>query len=206
VQWAGLILGSYLIGAIPFSYLVVRFTKGRDIRSVGSGNAGATNTLRAAGPLAGLSVLALDITKGAVPVFAAFHFGAPPAVMAAVAVAAVLGHCYPAYIGFRGGKGVATALGAAGALVLLPALVATAVLLGVVLWKRYVSLGSIVGLSALPVLVLLPVGAQLDSPLREWSALAVAAIALVVVLRHRDNIKRLRTGRERRLGETVEIS
>lgn len=206
MQSAGLILGAYLIGAIPFSYLIVHVLEGRDIRSVGSGNAGATNTVRAAGPLAGLMVLALDVGKGAVPVLAALHFEAPPAVIAATAVAAVLGHCYPVYIGFRGGKGVATALGAAGALMLWPALAAAGILLAVVLWKRYVSLGSIVGLIALPALALLPTSWQPASPLRQWAAAAAALIALLVVVRHRGNIKRLLAGKERRLDDTLEIS
>ena len=206
MSWATLILGAYLVGAIPFSYLVVRFLLGRDIRNVGSGNAGATNTLRTAGPLAGLAVLGLDVAKGAVPVLAALAYEAPASVVGAVAVAAVLGHCYPVYIGFRGGKGVATALGAAGALAFWPALVAVGVLLTIVLWKRYVSLGSMVGLATLPILVLLPLGWRAESPLREWSAGAAAVIAILVVVRHRDNIRRLLDGKERRLGERAEIS
>ncbi len=192
-------LGAYLVGSIPFSFVVVRLLRGVDVRRVGSGNAGATNALRAAGLAPALAVLVLDIGKGVVPVMLARAWGATPTVLGTVAVAAVLGHLFPIYIGFRGGKGVATALGAFGGLALWPTMTAAAAILTMILWKRYVSLGSIVGIALVPLLML---GWQ--RPL--WEVGVAAAIAVLVVARHSSNIQRLRSGTERRLGERVGVA
>lgn len=195
----GVVLVAYLVGSISFSYVTVWLMHGRDIRELGSGNAGATNVLRTTGLTAALAVLVLDVAKGAAPILLARALGSGPPVMAAAAVAAVLGHVFPVYLRFRGGKGVATALGALGALAPLPTVVATGLVLLLISWTGYVSLGSIVGVMAAPVLMVLwKVGT--------WHAVAAAAIAIVVISRHAGNIRRLRAGTERRLGERVEVA
>ena len=147
---AALVAGAYLLGSISFSYLIVRVLQGRDVRTVGSGNAGATNVLRAAGKLPGIAALVLDVAKGVAAVVIARSLAAPPPVVGGCAVAVVLGHVFPVFLGFRGGKGVATAAGALGALAPLALVPAVVVLVAVVAWKRYVSLGSIVAALTFP--------------------------------------------------------
>jgi glycerol-3-phosphate acyltransferase PlsY len=188
------VLGAYLLGAIPFGYLIYRARSGRDIRAEGSGNIGATNVMRRAGPAAGIATLLLDAAKGYVAVWLAARLsGGAPWVIAAAAVAALLGHTFPVYLRFRGGKGVATALGVFAALAprsILLALVVFAITLAVF---RYVSLGSIVASAAFPVLALL-----MDSPQRPVVLGAFACSALIIV-KHSSNIRRLLAGTENRL-------
>jgi len=188
------VLGAYLLGAIPFGYLIYRARSGRDIRAEGSGNIGATNVMRRAGPAAGIATLLLDAAKGYVAVWLAARLtGGAPWVIAAAAVAALLGHTFPVYLRFRGGKGVATALGVFAALAprsILLALVVFAVTLAAF---RYVSLSSIVASAAFPVLALL-----LDSPQRPVVLGAFACSALIIV-KHSSNIRRLLAGTENRL-------
>lgn len=197
--WAALLAGAYLLGSIPFSYLIVRLLQGRDVRTVGSGNAGATNVLRAAGKLPGVVALLLDLGKGVAAVVAARALDAPPAVAGGCAVAVVLGHVYPVFLGFRGGKGVATAAGAMGALA-PPAMLATAVVFfAVVAATRYVSLGSVAGALSFPLLLAVMWAAgwiEADA----WLLAAGAAIAALIVVKHRANLIRLRAGSERRIG------
>src|SRR5580765_8307678 len=144
------VLLAYLLGSISFSILVVRLIAGKDIRQEGSGNAGATNVLRNHGAKAGIVVGLLDVAKGAAAVWAMRAITADPRYLAAAAFAVVLGHVFPVFFRFRGGKGVATTVGAF--LVLAPG--ATAVVMGlfatVVALTRYVSLGSILAATALP--------------------------------------------------------
>ena len=188
------VLGAYLLGAIPFGYLIYRARSGRDIRAEGSGNIGATNVMRRAGPAAGIATLLLDAAKGYVAVWLAARLtGGAPWVIAAAAVAALLGHTFPVYLRFRGGKGVATALGVFAALAprsILLALVVFAITLAAF---RYVSLGSIVASAAFPVLALL-----LDSPQRPVVLGAFVCAALIIV-KHSSNIRRLLAGTENRL-------
>lgn len=199
MTWAVLLAAAYLLGSVPFSVVVVRLLQGIDVRAVGSGNPGATNALRSAGPAAGLAVLALDVGKGALPVLAGLRMGASPGVLAAAAAAAVAGHVFPVYLAFHGGKGVATAVGSLA--VLLPVATVSGVLLflAVVLRTRYVSLASLVLVWSIPPLALLFARAG-------WAAaagqalLGAVAIALLVSVRHRGNIGRLLAGTERRLG------
>lgn len=192
-------VAAYLLGSISFSYFMVWLLRGRDIRDVGSGNAGATNVLRTTGLAPALLVLLLDIAKGAVPVLIAVDLEANPITVAATALAAVLGHVFPLYLRFRGGKGVATALGALAALAPWPTAGGLAAVLLVVSWTRLVSLGSIVGVTLVPILMFF-------WEVEAWYAAAGAAIALLVIVRHSSNIRRLRAGTERRLGERVEIA
>lgn len=183
---------AYLIGAIPTGLLLTRLAGGGDIRSVGSGNIGATNVYRTGGRKLGILTLIGDALKGLLPVlFAATVLGYDDSRLGAVAVAAFLGHCYPVYIGFKGGKGVATALGIYLILSPLAVLGAFAVFAGL-LWKwRYVSLGSICAAGVIPPLVYL---FQRSLPL----LLTSMVISGIVILRHRGNIERLLNGTENR--------
>lgn len=197
---------AYLFGSISFSYLIVRALRGIDIRTVGSGNAGATNVLRAAGRGPAALALLLDIGKGVAAVWVARLLDASPPVVAAVGVAAVLGHLYPVFFSFRGGKGVATAAGTLGSLAPVPTLLCLVVFAVVVAWKRYVSLGSVVVAALCPVLVVgFGVTGRL-SPGWEWLALATAAIGALIVWKHRENLQRLRRGVEKRIGERVAVA
>lgn len=191
---AALVGLAYLLGSISFAVLLVRLRSGRDIRSEGSGNAGATNVLRAHGKSLALAVAALDVAKGAVPVLLVRAVTADPKYAAAAAFAAVLGHVFPIFYGFRGGKGVATAVGAFAALAPLPLLVCLGIFIVVVALTRYVSLGSVVSMALLPAVC----GAVFHSP--RPVVFAAAATAVLIVVKHRDNLRRLARGEERRLG------
>jgi glycerol-3-phosphate acyltransferase PlsY len=198
---AAVVVGAYLLGSVSWSYLVVKAREGKDVRTVGSGNAGATNVLRAAGKGPAVIVLLLDVTKGVLAVMVARILQAAPPVVGAAAVAVVLGHVFPVFLGFRGGKGVATSAGALGALAPAALLVALLVFAAVVAWKRYVSLGSMVAAASMPLLAW--IGQRLgwiagDDP---WTIAASAAIALIVIGKHRSNLRRLWQGVEPRLGE-----
>jgi len=198
---AVVVLGAYLLGSVSWSYLVVKAREGKDVRTVGSGNAGATNVLRAAGKGPAVIVLLLDVTKGVLAVMVARILQAAPPVIGAAAVAVVLGHVFPVFLGFRGGKGVATSAGALGALAPAALLVALLVFTAVVAWKRYVSLGSMAAAASMPLLAW--IGQRLgwiagDDP---WTIAASAAIALIVIVKHRSNLHRLWQGVEPRLGE-----
>ena len=200
-RWLGLVAASYLLGSLSFSLVVVWILHRADVRKLGSGNAGATNVLRAAGRWPALLVLLLDIAKGILPVRAARAFGAPSEVVAAAAFAVVVGHVFPLFFGFRGGKGVATGFGALMALLPLAASASLAVFALTVAATRYVSLGSVLSAAAFPVLALLFTRFGW-SPVLSSSALALAcACAGLVVLRHAGNLQRLFAGTERRLGE-----
>lgn len=191
---AALVGGAYLLGSVAFAVLLVRLSTGKDIRTEGSGNAGATNVLRAHGKGLGLAVAVLDIAKGALAVWLVKLVTADPRYAAAAAFAAVLGHVFPLYYGFRGGKGVATAVGAFLVLAPWPTLVCVGVFVLTVAATRYVSLGSVVAMVLLP-----PVAGLLFGAPRPV-VLAAAATAVLIVLKHRDNLKRLAGGKERKLG------
>lgn len=196
----GLVVAAYLLGSIPFSYLIGKAAAGTDVRKVGSGNVGATNVMRAAGKKAGIAALGLDIAKGVGAVLLVRWLAAPTWAVGAAAVAVMLGHCFPIFLGFRGGKGVATSAGALGALAPTALLLVLAVFVAVVAWKRYVSLGSIVGAACFPLCVW--TAQRLGWEEREpWLLLASALIALIVIVKHRSNLARLRQGVEPRLGE-----
>jgi len=185
---------AYLVGAVPIGYLVARLFGVTDIRRHGSGSIGATNVLRTAGRLPGLVTLFGDIAKGWLAVALAGRIGGDPSALAVGAVAAVVGNCWSVFLGFRGGKGVATGLGALLRLTPAATLAALPVFLAVVVTTRFVSLGSLLGA------LCVPFGAWALGAPRAAVAGAVA-VAAIVVLRHRENIARLRAGTERRLGE-----
>lgn len=198
---AGLALAvaGYLLGSVPFGVLVARALAGVDVRREGSGNIGATNVGRTAGPAAGVVTLVLDVAKGALPALAAGALFEPAgpggaAWPAAAGVAAFLGHLFPPWLRFRGGKGVATALGVV--LALSPWVALAAVLtFAAALWAtRIVSVGSLAGAATCAGGMLLAHGPR--SP-ATW---AVAFMAAAIVVRHRANIGRLARGEERQLG------
>jgi len=193
------LLVAYLVGAVPVGFLVARAFGVGDIRRHGSGNIGATNVLRAAGRVAALLTLAGDAAKGALAVGAGGALLGGPAGAAAAAVAAVLGNCWSVFLGFRGGKGVATGLGALLALVPAAVAPAAAVWLGVVLASRYVSLGSLAAAACAPA-----AAALLGYPAP--SVVAAAAAGAIVIARHHENIRRLVHGTERRLGARREAA
>jgi len=188
-------VAAYVVGAVPVGYLVARLFGVTDIRRHGSGNIGATNVLRTAGRLPGLVTLFGDIAKGWIAVALAGRIGGElPTTLALGAAAAVVGNCWSVFLGFRGGKGVASGLGALLRLVPLATLAALPVFIVVVMTTRFVSLGSLLGAACVPF------GAwALGSP--RPAVFGALAVALIVILRHHDNIARLRAGTERRLGE-----
>jgi acyl phosphate:glycerol-3-phosphate acyltransferase len=196
-----LVLGAYLLGSVSFSFLIVKIKEGRDVRKVGSGNAGATNVLRASGLGAAILALVLDLAKGVAAVLGTRLLDAPPPVVSGAAFAVVLGHVCRVFVGVRGGMGVATAAGALGALEPLAMLATLAVFMAMVLWKRYVSLGSIVAAMVFPLLAW--AGHRLGKmpDVTPSVVIASAAIAALVLFRHRSNLVRLRRGAEPRLGE-----
>ncbi len=196
ILW-GLVLAGYGLGSIPFGYLLVRMTGGGDIRAVGSGNIGATNVARTAGWSVGVATLILDIAKGFLAVWLAGHFSdGNIRFMMFAGLAAILGHVFPVWLGFAGGKGVATALGVFLAVCWPAAAAAVAVFLLVVMFWRYVSLASVSAAAALPVLFYL-LYAPGHAPPTLVSASALFAAAIVIV-KHRDNIERLMAGTEPR--------
>ena len=187
-----LVAASYLVGGIPFAHLVARGLGGADLRRSGSGNVGATNVLRVAGfPLACLAA-ALDAAKGAAAVAAAAGLGVGEGAQAAAGAAAVVGHVWPVWLRFRGGRGVAAACGAFAVLAPAATALAGAVFVLVVAVSRYVSLGSMLAAAALP---LLAYGAGSVAA----TVGTAAGVAALIVLRHRDNLGRLRSGAEPRL-------
>ncbi len=182
---------AYLLGAIPFGYLLVRWKSGVDIRSKGSGNIGATNVLRTAGRAAGIATLLLDIGKGYLAVWLAGRLaGHSPWAMSAAAVAVMLGHAYPVFLKFQGGKAVASVVGAF--LCLTPAALGAVmvVFVAVVAWTRYISMGSIIGAAVLPLAVWL-----IELPPIPVEAAAIVCGAFIIY-RHSSNIQRLRAGTE----------
>lgn len=202
---------AYLLGSIPFGYLVVRAKESDDIRQTGSGGTGATNVTRRAGKAAGVLTLLLDAFKGAAAVLIATWVLSVPGVgehrgatlqdsgawwVAAAALAVIIGHIFPLWLRFRGGKGVATGVGVF--LVLMPAVVAIAALIfvAIVLLTRYVSLGSMVAALSIPVLALLRY--KFVSPHSDFAPTMTVAVvgALLIVYAHRENVRRLAQGRE----------
>jgi glycerol-3-phosphate acyltransferase PlsY len=202
---AGII--AYLLGSIPFGYVLVKLFRGEDVRGTGSGNIGATNVARTGSKGLAIATLALDTLKGmlavalaAVVAYSSYNYGLygfnvePARLMSAAALAAVLGHIFPIWLKFKGGKGVATALGVF--LVLFPKAVpvSLAIFVLIVAATRYVSLGSIMGAISFPVAAYLLVT-------KDWEALLpVIVISLIIVVKHHANIGRLIAGNENRFG------
>lgn len=217
--YAGAVVVAYLLGAIPFGFVLVKVIKGVDVRTVGSGNIGATNVARAGGAFLGIVAFVLDVAKGfvaatAIPLGA--YLIANPSSSAATGffsqliagkgftdlrmlcgLAAIFGHVWTVFLGFKGGKGVATALGVLVGLAPLPSAIAFAVWIVVAAPSGYVSLGSIVAAIALPVAYALVHRANLAE---DWRLFAFTIlVAALVIIRHRTNMKRLAAGTESKM-------
>lgn len=212
---AALIVSAYLIGSIPFSYLVVRLFAGADIRKHGSRNVGATNVARSFGKTPGVIALLLDMAKGyAVVVIAAMivarpQWPIPPATdasplhshafwIALAALIAVIAHMFPVWLGFHGGKGVATATGAFLALDPIAVAAAVIVFLIVLITMRFVSLASMLSAASVPIFLHYLAHAPF------WTVVVSIGIAMLIIVKHHSNIARLANGRERRIGEPKE--
>jgi glycerol-3-phosphate acyltransferase PlsY len=194
------LVAAYLLGSIPFGYLIVRAKEGADVRESGSGGTGATNVSRRAGKAAGVVTLLLDAAKGAIAVLLARWLVAPEFGIdwwvAASAILAVLGHIFPVWLRFRGGKGVATGVGVFLALVPLAVACAATIFIFVVWATRYVSLGSISAAAAFPLCVwLLSLYVKPSTSLAPVMTVAVTGGALIIFM-HRANIGRLMSGTE----------
>lgn len=186
-----LLIAGYLIGSIPFGYLLVRWKTGRDVREFGSGNIGATNVLRTSGRGLGILTLALDIGKGVLAVWLADRwYGGSPLWMSGAALAVMAGHAFPVFLKFHGGKAVASFLGAFVYLTPLPLLAVVAVFFITVAVTRFISLGSVLAAGSFPLAVWLICHPPL--PVLAASILAGAFI----VWRHKSNLQRLRAGTE----------
>ena len=188
------ILVAYLVGSLPFALWLARRRKGADVRRSGSGNLGTTNVWRVAGTSTALAVLVLDMGKGLGAVWFARALGSDVPTQAAAAAAVVIGHVFPLWLKFRGGKGVATSAGAFSILTPWVVLVAAGVFVTVVWMSRFVSVGSLVAAVSLVPLALID-----GAPPAILTSLC--AVTLLVVTRHRSNITRLLAGNERRLGQ-----
>jgi glycerol-3-phosphate acyltransferase PlsY len=189
------IVAAYLLGSIPVGVVLSKL-KGQDPRKAGSGNIGATNVMRTAGKGIGILTLAGDILKGLLPTWLAIAYGQTAIVAAACGLAAFAGHLWPIYLRFKGGKGVATALGLF--LALKPAVIPIllAVFIVVLLKWRYVSLGSLVGTALMPLLLLL-FGSSVEY------IIVSLIVGLLIYYKHRDNIKRLLSGTEHKFRGTA---
>ena len=191
-----IVIIAYLLGSIPFGYLIVRGKEGADVRTTGSGGTGATNVSRRAGKGAGVLTLVLDALKGAAAVLIAQTLSGNGWVVTAAAIAVIVGHIFPVWLGFRGGKGVAT--GAGTFLILMPValLCAGVIFVAMVLFTRYVSLGSMIAAATIPLFVWLQT--VFVAPLTDLRPLLTAAMAgaLLIIFAHRGNIERLARGTE----------
>ena len=186
------ILAGYALGSIPFALLLTR-SRGVDLRAVGSRNVGAANVLRTSGVLVAVTVMLLDAAKGAAAVLVARLLTDNPVVVMTAGLAAIAGHVYPAWIGFRGGKGVAASAGVFAMLAPLATAIAAIVFVATIFVTRFISAGSIAGALALAVAAL---AGNAPAPVATGAIVA----AMLVMHRHRDNVSRLIAGTERRIG------
>jgi glycerol-3-phosphate acyltransferase PlsY len=192
-NWVLPILVSYLLGSISFSYLITRYLRGIDIREYGSGNAGATNTMRVLGKGPAALVGLLDALKGIAAVGVGYYVSdGDSTVMMVCGIAAIVGHNWPVFFGFRGGKGIATTAGVTAILVLAPGLIAGVIAILFIVITRYVSLGSLIFTSLVPIVMLF-----MDySSALIWLYLL---ITLMAIIRHKQNIINLYKGQERKI-------
>lgn len=189
-------LFSYLLGSVPSGYILFWLKEKKDIRTLGSTNIGATNILRVTGWRLALPVAVFDVFKGALPVFLAAKLFPDHRTAIITGFFAVLGHCFPLYIKFKGGKGVATTIGVYSILAFKPLLCIIAVFIVVIALTRYVSLGSLMASLSFPLFAFV---------FKEETAILYLGICIFILIayRHRENIERLLNGKERQLGEKV---
>lgn len=190
-----LVLTAYLLGSLPTALLVVRMMTGKDVRRTGSGNVGGTNALRAAGWKAGIAVTLVDIGKGALSVGLMKWYNPESGWMAAAMLAVVVGHCYPVWLKFRGGKGVAAGFGAFLIIAPTSALAALVVWVLVLAISRWVSLASMVASATFPVALKV-----IDEP-DLITLVSVSAAAVLIIIRHSSNIRNMLAGKEVRVGD-----
>jgi acyl phosphate:glycerol-3-phosphate acyltransferase len=204
MDWGYLVAGAagYLLGAIPTGYVMGRLLRGIDVRDYGSGKMGGTNTLRTLGLRVALIVMVVDIAKGAVAVLIARAISDEPYVQTVAGLAAVAGHVWPVYVGFRGGRGVGTSFGALLAMNPLASLALLPVAIAVIAISRYMSLMS-VGMAPVAAALFLALAVAGVHPYA-YAVFALVVAALIVAL-HRDNIERLLSGSERRIGEKERV-
>lgn len=196
------VLASYLIGAIPFGLIISKMFQGIDIREHGSGNIGATNVMRKMGTRFALFVLFLDMAKGALVVCIATQLNLETPVMLLVSLTVIIGHCFPVFLKFKGGKGVATTLGVLLFIpgFALPMLFVLAVFIVIVALTRYVSLGSVVAVLIVPVSFII-LSIYNPENFSYYHVIFGIALAALLIFCHRDNIARLLSGRESKIGE-----
>lgn len=188
MHWIFWPIFSYLLGAVPFGLLLAKAFKGVDIRTEGSRNTGATNVARTCGLPLGLTALALDIAKGLVPTLVATSLSDHWLFLSICTLAPILGHVYSPFLGFKGGKAVATTIGVFLGLAFMPTLISVVLCVAAILISGYVSLGSLVFGAALPIALLLSGRAEL--------APVAVAVTMLLYWRHRENIARLARGEE----------
>jgi glycerol-3-phosphate acyltransferase PlsY len=190
-----LVLVAYLLGSLPTALLLVRLMTGEDIRRKGSGNVGATNALRAAGWKAGVAVTLIDIGKGALSIFLMQRYNPESGWVAAAMLAVVIGHCYPVWLKFRGGKGVAAGFGAFVVIAPLSAVAALVVWVLVLVISRWVALASMVASAVFPLALKL-----IDKP-DLVTLVSVSAAAVLIIFRHSSNIRKMLSGEEVKVGD-----
>ncbi|MGM0441247.1 MAG: glycerol-3-phosphate 1-O-acyltransferase PlsY [Elusimicrobiota bacterium] len=183
------ILGSFIVGAIPFAFIITKIFSGKDIRTVGSGNPGATNVVRALNIKFGLVVLILDMLKGAVPVYLGIKLGFPAYLVNIVAVAVVLGHDFTPFLNFKGGKGVAASLGIFLVIDYVPTLIVVFIAFLLTSVFKFVSFGSVVASVSYPVLLYV-----LGKSEYLWLAII---LGFLIIWSHRENLRRLWYGEEK---------
>ncbi|OGW46817.1 MAG: acyl-phosphate glycerol 3-phosphate acyltransferase [Nitrospirae bacterium RBG_13_41_22] len=187
-----LLVISFILGSIPFGIIIAK-AKGVDLKKVGSGNVGATNVLRSLGKWPAILTLLGDVLKGTAAVAIGRYLGVGPVYEGLAGISAILGHNFSLFLGFRGGKGVATSLGVLSIFSPQTALVTFIIWLVVVIFTKYSSLGAIVSFGLLPINILLFNGKE--------RLLAAVLITILIVIRHRENIQRLMNGTERKIGQ-----
>ena len=197
LQYAAVVALSYLLGSLSWGYMLLRWRLGMDVREFGSGRTGMSNVLRTGGGKAAAVVAALDVAKGVVAVVVAREVVGSHVAEVVAALAALVGHNWPVFLGFRGGRGILTALGGLSMMTPVPAVVATAIFLVTAFGSRYISLGSIVGViaGAASLIGLAWIGWYSNTYI-----LFAGAATSMIIWQHRDNIRRLIQGNERRMG------
>jgi len=198
VQYSAVLPLAYLLGSISWGYMLLQWKMGVDVREYGSGSTGMSNVLRTGGVKAAVVVLTLDIAKGVIAVVIARVVIGTTAAEVAAALLVLMGHNWPVFLQFKGGRGILTALGGLAIMAPLPAILATATFLAVTALSRYISLGSVIGvlIGAISVLVL----ALADVHSNTYMVYGFIACA-IIIWQHRGNLKRIREGNERRIGQ-----
>lgn len=197
LQYMAVVIFSYLVGSLSWGYMLLRWRTGVDVREYGSGRTGMSNVLRTGGGKAAAVVFALDVGKGVVVVIAAREIAGTHVAEVVGALVALVGHNWPVFLGFRGGRGILTALGGLSMMTPVPAVVATVTFAATAFGSRYISLGSIVGVLAGAASL---VGLALAGWYSNTYMYFAGGAAVMIIWQHRDNIQRLINGNERRMG------